>query len=466
MSNEKIKVGFVPVMADLYNRLAPKLRGELADFCGTVKSYINTNTNLKFETSPVCCIKAEINQAIKDLEQNGFHLLVLGMVSYTPSGQIIEPLNDTKLPLLVWPAQPMLKLDPQKYDASTVMFNHGVHGAMDLCNVLIKKGRNFGVLHGHYQQDSALNELVEWARAGKAVSDMKNSNPANIGGHFEDMLDLRIGDDKFINKLGVKKCLISTAEFVNSAASISERKIADRVRFIRSKYEINEGLSNELLTKAVRHELAVRELLKKNNSQAVGINFMTLCNNPDISDALHLAACTLMEDGFGYAGEGDWVTAMLMRGMLSAGFDASFSEVFSVGYLDNRLVLRHWGEGNPLLARSKPILRASCCNDRNKAEFVVMDFEFAPGAATLVNLNSDSNGQGQIICIQGEIEDTRMPAVDGPRAVFNPHRPDVRELLTSYAYNGGSHHLVLVRGDCRNIVGRISKLTGWKAVEV
>jgi L-arabinose isomerase len=466
MSNEKIKVGFVPVMADLYNRLAPELRSELADFCGTVKSYINTNTNLCFEISPVCCIKAEIAQAVKEFEAKGVCLLVLGMVSYTPSGQIIEPLIDTKLPLVVWPAQPMLKLDVQKYDARTVMFNHGVHGAMDLCNVLIKKGRSFGVLHGHYQQDSTLDELVEWARAGKAVSDMKNSNPANIGGHFEDMLDLQIGDEKFISQLGVKKCSISITEFVNSAASISERKVADRVRFIRSKYEINEGLSDELFNKAVRHELAVRELLKKNNSRAVGINFMTLCNDSNISDALHLAACTLMEDGFGYAGEGDWVTAMLMRGMLSAGFDASFSEVFSVGYLDNRLVLRHWGEGNPLLARSKPILRASCCNDRNKAEFVVMDFEFAPGSATLINLNADSNGQGQLICIHGEIEDENMPAVDGPRAVFNPHRSDIRETLTSYAYNGGSHHLVLVRGDCRNIVGRISKLTGWKAAEV
>jgi len=95
-----------------------------------------------------------------------------------------------------------------------------------------------------------------------------------------------------------------------------------------------------------------------------------------------------------------------------------------------------------------------------------MDFEFAPGSATLINLNSDANGQGQLICIHGEIEDERMPAVDGPRAVFNPHRSDIREMLTSYAYNGGSHHLVLVCGDCRNIVGRIAKLTGWKVAEI
>jgi len=466
MCNEKIKVGFVPVMADLYNRLVPDLRRQLTEFCGTVKSHVNTNSSLRFETSHVCCTDTEISQAVKEFETKGIHLLVLAMVSYTPSGQIISSLTKTKLPLLVWPAQPMLRLEPQKYDAAAVSLNHGVHGAMDLCNMLIKNGRSFGVLHGHHQQDATLNELVEWARAGKAISDMKTSNPTNIGGHFEDMLDLQIGNSKFISQLGIKKFSISIAEFVDSAASVSERKITDRVRHIRSSYEIDKGLNDELLNKAVRNELALRDMLKKNDSQAVGINFMTLCNDARVADALHLAACTLMEDGFGYAGEGDWVTAMLARGMTGAQFETSFSEIFSVGYKDNRLVLRHWGEGNPLLARSKPILRASAFQDKHKAEFVVMDFEFSPGPATLINLNANSHGQGQLICLEGVIEDDHLPSVDGPRAVFKPKKSDVRDLLTSYAYNGGSHHLVLVRDDCADIVGRISKLTGWNMVSL
>ena len=180
-----------------------------------------------------------------------------------------------------------------------------------------------------------------------------------------------------------------------------------------------------------------------------------------MADGLHVAASMLMREGLGYAGEGDWVTAVLVRGMQQGFGVASFSEVFSIGYADNRLLLKHWGEGNFALARAKPRLLGSRFTDRCTAEFAIVDFEFEPGPATLVNLNSTVEEKGQLISVGGAIARDHLPQIDGPRCVFQPARDNVSDLLTEYAYLGGSHHLALVRGTPTHVLEKVCRLAGW-----
>jgi L-arabinose isomerase len=186
-----------------------------------------------------------------------------------------------------------------------------------------------------------------------------------------------------------------------------------------------------------------------------------LCNDMRVADGLHVAASVLMSEGLGYAGEGDWVTAVLVRGMQQGFGVASFSEIFTIGYADNRLILKHWGEGNFAMARARPRLRASKFTDRCTAEFAICDFEFAPGAATLVNLNSTDGGKGQLLSISGTILDDHLSQIDGPRAVFRPGREDVCDVLTEYAYAGGSHHMALVKDAPVDVLEKACRLAGW-----
>jgi L-arabinose isomerase len=169
----------------------------------------------------------------------------------------------------------------------------------------------------------------------------------------------------------------------------------------------------------------------------------------------------LMNEGLGYAGEGDWVTAALVRGMQQGFGVASFTEIFTIGYADNRLILKHWGEGNFAMARTKPRLLASKFTDRCTAEFAICDFEFEPGVATLVNLNSTADGKGQLVSISGTIMEDHLPKIDGPRAVFKPLCEDVRDVLTEYAYAGGSHHMALVKSAPADVLEKVCRLAGW-----
>jgi L-arabinose isomerase len=155
---------------------------------------------------------------------------------------------------------------------------------------------------------------------------------------------------------------------------------------------------------------------------------------------------------------------MFMHGMQAA-FGAKkvgFTEIFSVGYKDNRLVVRHWGDGNMALARSKPAMKLSTCNDEYEAKFPICDFEYKPGPASLVNLTATGESHGQVVSISGSVEDDHLPKDAGPRCVFKPDNEDVSELLNEYSYLGGSHHMAIIYGQVKDVLSRLAKLTGWE----
>lgn len=462
---KKHTIGILAAYADLYNRLCPGIKENLKQMLDTMMAEFKVE-GLDFVLSDAVSTPEQVERECQKLIRQNIDLLIVALAPYCPSGVLAPVLESISTPVVLWPAQTMFRLVPEKYDSDTIIYNHGVHAVQDLANVLRKRGRHFGILHGHCEQDRFQAELTSWAQAGAAICAMQNANPVQIGGHFEDMLDLQIGSDEFIKKLHIRHTELSLKDFHQLMREAGQEPIQKCLESYRSMFTIDGSVKNDILSKAAQGEVALRTVMKKYNSRAFGLNFLTLCNEETIAEPLHVAGSVLMSQGYGYAAEGDWVTAGFVYALQQAFGQASFSEIFSVGYADNRLVLKHWGEGNFTMARQKPRLLPSSFTDKNKAEFVLVDFEFEPGAVTLLNLNSTVEGQGQIIAITGSVSPDHLPQADGPRGIFQPKEPDVCEVLNRYAGSGGSHHLALVKGDQTKTAEMISRLTGWKYIQI
>jgi len=457
---DKFRIGILLPVADLYHRLWSDIDFALQRLADGVAERLR-NADLDVLCSPVVSTPERATAACTDFDNNRVDLILVAFAPYCPSGVLAPALVQSRLPVLLWPMQSLLKLDPQEYDAEAIKLNHGVHAVQDLANVLGKSDKPFGVLHSHQDQCDFLSRLKSWAQAGRIVRAMQTANPVQVGGHFENMLDLQVGEDDFVRRMGVVPEVVSTAEFAELMAGVADEQIAECLKRYRQTFEIGSGLAASLQAKAARGEITLRGLLEHMESHACGLNFLGLCNDMQVADGLHVAASMLMSEGYGYAGEGDWVTAVLVRGMQQGFGVASFSEIFTIGYDDNRLILKHWGEGNLAMARAKPRLLASKFTDRGTAEFAICDFEFEPGAVTLVNLNSTADGQGQLISLSGTITDDHLPKIDGPRAVFKPLREDVCDVLTQYACAGGSHHMALIKDSPADVLEKVARLAGW-----
>ena len=460
----KIRVGVLPGLADLYNRLwGEAVRGEYTELISKTIDEIGSDI-IEFALGEVCSTKEQFAAQVEEFNTKGVDMLLVVLGPYCASGVIAPSLLDCNTAVVLWPMQSIYEIVAKEFDDGVVKLNHGVHGVQDLSNVLGRAGRAFGLLHGHHEQDDFKSRLEQWAMAAKGVSGFVKSNPIQFGGHFEDMLDLQIGEAEFISQADVNFTEISSADFIAERDKAGAKEIAAMVADYKKEFEIADDVSDELLRKSAAGEIAVRAIMDKYDSKACGINFLELCNDGEIADGLHIAASRLMAEGKGYAAEGDWVTASFVYAMGQCFPVAGFSEMFSVDYKNNRLLLHHWGEGNPLQGRKKARILRSEFNDRGKAEFGIVDFEFKPGPATLINLNCDGHGTGQMITVTGHIAEDSLVKYTGPRAMFKPNEPDVREILDSYAYNGGSHHLVLVAGYVEDVIEKVAVLSGWNYI--
>ena len=166
----------------------------------------------------------------------------MALAPYCPSGVLAPALVQSRIPVLLWPMQSILRLEPQEYDAEAIKLNHGVHAVQDLANVLGKTAKPFGVIHGHHEQPDFLGRLKPWVQAGRIVRSMQNANPVQVGGHFEHMLDLQVGEDEFVRRMGVVPEVVSTAEFADLMAGVTDEQTAECLERYRRTFEIGSDV--------------------------------------------------------------------------------------------------------------------------------------------------------------------------------------------------------------------------------
>ncbi len=457
----KIKVGVLPGVADLYNRLFTKeIFDELHAFIAKVPESIGSEL-IDFEIGTLASTQEQLTDEIGKLAGKDVDMILMLLAPYCPSGAVVPAIMESPVPVVLWPAQTVYDFVPETIDSTQIRLSHGVHAVQDIANVLRRRGKAFGVLHGHFLEDGFCGKLEQWAKAARIYSAFSSSNPVQLGGYFENMLDLQVADAAFISDSGIKMTAYDLSRLEAGMKEVSDADAQALAILYKDEFAIASDVGDEMLQATARGELAVRALMEEAGSKACGINFQTLCNDVRIGDAMHVVASRLMAEGKGYAGEGDWVTGAFVYAIQTGIGTASFSEVFSVDYKGNRVLLKHFGEGNPAMARSKPQLMKSAFNDQAKAEFCIVDMQFAAGPATLVNLNTDPQGKGQLISIRGEVTEDEIPKSTGPRAMFRPSCASVHTMLDEYAYNGGSHHQVLVGGDVDGILNKLAILVGW-----
>ncbi len=460
--SKKITIGFIPCLADLYNRLfSEEDIKSLKDYVEEVKYNISSE-KLQLEFGKLSSTKEQISSEFKKLIATGAEMIVIMLPPYCPSGAVVPAIMENNIPVILWASQKLYEIKPEELTAVKVYLSHGVHAVQDIANVLIKSDKSFGILHHQVESPGFIEELESWALASGLYRSFVDSNPTQFGGYFADMLDLQIADAEFIKQCGIKHKEFNLQQIKDVMAQISDDLIKSLILEYKEEFDVAKEVTDDMLYKTARGELTISSLMNSVDSMATGINFQTLCNDKDIGDAIHVAASKLMCKGKGYAGEGDWITASFVYAMQRVFGVASFSEIFSVDYKNNRLLLKHWGEANPQMSRDKPKLIMSGFNDKQKVEFCIISMEFEPGDYTLININSDKNGKGQLISIYGEILQDSIPeSYPGPRALFSPDSKDVINTLESYAYGGGSHHLVLVKGNIENILKKLSIIQGW-----
>ena len=130
-----------------------------------------------------------------------------------------------------------------------------------------------------------------------------------------------------------------------------------------------------------------------------------------------------MAKGYGYAAEGDVLTACLVAaGHVLIG-DAHFTEMYAMDFPSDSVLMSHMGEGNWKIARDdRPVkLIKRPLGIGGLADPPTFLFQYQPGPATLATLVSLEGERFRLVVAEGEnLDSQELPALEMPYGQFRP----------------------------------------------
>lgn len=462
---EQIKIGLLPLYLKLYDDILPLTRQRLETFYDTIAAQLKKR-NISVLTSPICRVKEEFETALKTFEHSKVDALVTLHLAYSPSLESAEVLASTDLPIIICDTTPTFSFGPEQ-NPDELMINHGIHGVQDMCNLLIRNGKTFHIEAGHWEKSDVLDRVVIHLQAQRMASFISKTKVGLIGKPFEGMGDFQVPFSELKETIGIETTILDSKYYQELNSSITDQELAEEEERDKSRFLFND-LDQRVYRRSSRIGLAIKKWIEKENLSAFTFNFMNVNKASGFEAVPFLQASKMMaEEGIGYAGEGDVLTAALTASLLQACPDTSFTEMFCPDWENNAIFLSHMGEMNYRLTADKPKLLEMDYTFGDAENPVYVPGRFRPGNILLVNLAPMRDGAYRLIISPAEMLD--VPGRDNfeqrVRGWFRPPLP-IEKFLAQYSKQGGTHHLALMYDTPIQLIETFGELMGWEVVVI
>ncbi len=444
------RVGLLGLTLEFYERLAPSLRPDREAWVRRqLLPALAGAADVRFDRAVFR--REDVERAVADFERDGMDAIVVVLLSYAPSLIAAPALQRTRLPVILWNTQELLAVDASYGDAELIA-NHGVHGTQDLANVLVRAGVPFRYITGHPTDAAALAALADHFQAAHAVARLRQARLGLLGYPFPGMGDFGLDTTHLAATLGCSWEAIAVSDYNARAAKADPSAVGRLVADYRSAYEVAPNITDADLAATARAEIALRGIVADRRLDAYSYQFLSFGQDDRTETLPFVAASRLLADGVGFGGEGDLISAAgsALLGWLHP--PASFSEIFTIDFAGDAVLLSHMGEANVAMARRdrrvRIVKRPGPIVPTRAAQLALVT-SFEPGPATLATLTLGPGQRWRIIAAPVTIEDFGpLPQLAVPHSKVRP-AGDVREFLTAYATAGGPHHLAICFGDAR-----------------
>lgn len=404
---------------------------------------------------PICHNRRAVDAAVARAEDEGADLLVLVLLSYTPSPVALPALSRTHLPVLLLNTTPRADMGPG-IAASDYLETHAIHGVQDLANVLLRAGKRPWIVSGHLGDPTVGAKAEAHGAAAAAISLWRSLRVGRVGATFPDMGDLFF-DATALLCSGPSVVDIAPEEFAaawESAPRTGGRNSRRQVPSALRHGPRRGAMPLRQSTRRVRcsgHRLPsqtrrARLLLPHLRASAIVMPFVGVSR--------------LMAEGVGYGEEADALGAAGVAVLHRLTGCAGFTEMFCPDWKTGEVLMGHMGEANPQFARTRPIVLEKPSLLESDSASGVLLFESEPGPATLASLTTSPAGGLRWVVSEGDIASSPLyPALNAPNYKFKPHQP-LPDFLTAYSEAGGSHHLALCRRHAALLIERLAYAIG------
>lgn len=459
-SVDQPRVAVIGLSLALYDRAIPGFMGRLKEQLARFVAPLAPKVQIAATT--LCFESQHVEAAVARAEEDQVDALLIIPLSYTASLMTAPALARTTLPIVIWNTQDADTIESD-YSFDDLLMNHVTQGTQDLTNVLLRSGRLFGMESGHHQDRHSVERLTEWLVAARAARYAQSLRVGLLGRPFQDMGDFAVDESIMAADWGPRVIRLDIPELVRLYESAPPNVVSGLMDANRLAYEIDSAVDDDMHRMSARLGWALRRMIDGARLDAFTMNFLEIIADGRCPTLPFLGVNQAIGEGLGYAGEGDVLTAAHMAQMRQLCGAANFTEIFTIDYRRNRLLMMHMQECNPALARLDRKIRLVRKDfwAPGVQPYVGMHFTLEPAPVTLVAVSAD--GQGGFYYVVHETTIVNAPPLkrlDVPHWLVEPAMP-VTDFLNDYSLSGGPHHLVAVPGLMSSRIEKLAELQGF-----
>ncbi len=424
---------------------------------------------------PVLLDSASIHRLI--LEANsapGCVGVMAWMHTFSPAKMWITGLDALQKPLLHLHTQAGQALPWSTIDMDFMNLNQAAHGDREFGYIQSRLGVARKTVAGHVDSPMVVARIADWATAAVGRDELRHLRLARFGDNMRDVAvtegdkveaQLRFGVS--VNTYGVND-LVAVVDQVGDADI--DTLVAEYVDTYLVSSELLPGADrHESLRYGARIELGLRTFLADGGFGAFTTNFEDLGGLRQLPG---LAVQRLMADGFGFGGEGDWKTAVLLRGMktMATGLPGgtSFMEDYTYHLVagEEKVLGAHMLEVCPTLTAGRPTLEIHPLGIGGREDPVRLRFVADPGPGLVAGL-SDLGDRFRLTVNEIDLvePDEDLPQLPVACAVWKP-RPSFATSAESWLMAGAPHHTVLSRAIGVEVLEDFAEMTGTELVTI
>jgi L-arabinose isomerase len=452
------RIGLLGIMQALYDDMLPGITERQGDYARAIAGALDGEAEVL--VAGPARDRAQIEAGVRALEAEGVDGLLVVMLTYGPAMRVAHALGSTRLPVCLANVQPQQRVT-DAWDMADLTYNQGIHGAQDTANALVRSGRPFHVVTGEWPAPAFAAEIGAWARASAAATRWRELRVAVVGGAMNDMGDIRVDVHTLLRELGPQVDTLAVGALVAAMEAVDAGAVRDLIAYEDERFAIDPALSADERADHARMQLGLEALLRAGGYRAYSTHFGAIAGDGRFARLPLAAASSLMAAGYGYAAEGDALTAALWSAAQTLLGPTQFTEMYAMDFERDAVLLSHMGEGNWALAREdRPVrLIKRPLGIGGLADPPTFLFQYRPGPATLATLVALDGGRFRLVVSEGEILATdELPALEMPYGFFAPDS-GLRPCLDAWLRLGGPHHQVLNPGRHRDDWARFCEAT-------
>ncbi|AJJ04677.1 L-arabinose isomerase family protein [Yersinia pseudotuberculosis] len=393
------EVWFVIGSQNLYG---PKTLQQVMDNAHQVVNSLNSEAGLpvKLVLKPLVTTPDEITALCREANYDTACIGIMTWLhTFSPAKMWIGGLSILNKPLLQFHTQFNAQIPWETMDMDFMNLNQTAHGGREFGFIGARMRQQHSVITGHWQDKEAHQRIGQWMRV----------------------------------------------------AAVSKGDIDTLVEEYEATYRFTDavklnGDKRENLLDAARIELGMTRFLEQGGFKAFTTNFENLYGLKQLPG---LAVQRLMQQGYGFGGEGDWKTAALLRILKVMGTGlkggTSFMEDYTYNFQPgNDLVVgSHMLEVCPSIAKEeKPLLDVQHLGIGGKADPARLIFSTPAGPALNASLIDMGNRFRLLVNVVDTVEQPHpLPKLPVARAIWQA-QPSLATAAEAWIIAGGAHHTV------------------------